>query len=337
MEALTLASMINQRLLGAHTGLRVSALALGTGRIGTAPDRATDPGEARATLDAFADAGGTFLDTSSAYQRGRAEEMLGEFLTDRGRDAFVVASKYGRTPQVNPPSASVGNHRGAMIAEVEGSLRRLRTDRIDLYFPHFDDGVTPIEEIMSGLEDLRRAGKIVHAGFSNFPAWRTAAAAILAEERGWLGVVALQLQYNLLERSIEREHLPMAEARGMAVIAWSPLAGGRLTRAGKPDAEATERESAIKAALDAVAIEVRAAPAAVAIAWVRAKGVIPVLGPRTREQLLENLLGADLCLSEAQVRKLDEASAMVLGYPYDLLAKQGGVRGESAARTEAVS
>ncbi len=317
--------MIKQRLLSEHTGLRISAIALETGRLGTSKDRPVDLVEARATFHAFADAGGTFLDTSSAYQGGHAEEMVGAFLAERGRDAFVVSSKYGRTPLPSPAAAALGNSRRVMIAEVEGSLRRLMTERIELYFPHFDDGVTPIEEILHGLDALVRAKKIMHVGLSNFPAWRVAPAATLARERRLAGVVALQVQYNLLERGIEREHLPLARACGMAVMAFSPLGGGQLTKlaahvegAPPPASPLTPLESALLA----VAAEVGASPGEVAIAWLCATDVIPVLGPRTREQLLQNLRGAELSLSEAQLRSLNDASHIALGYPYDLLAQQ---------------
>ncbi|HEX7600684.1 MAG TPA: aldo/keto reductase [Polyangiaceae bacterium] len=298
----------------------MSALALGTARLGTAPERDVDPAEVHATLRAFADAGGNFLDTSSAYQGGRAEEMIGAFLAEAGRDRFVVASKYGRTPLPNPAVAAVGNHRGAMLREVEGSLRRLQTDRIDVYFAHFDDGVTPIEEVMRGLEDLTRAGKIVHAGLSNFPAWRAATGATLADERRWTGVAVMQLQYNLLERAIEREHLPLAKARGMAVMGWSPLAGGRLTRAAREDSDLTR-------ILSEVASETATSPAVVALAWVCAKQIIPVLGPRTRAHLVEQLAVGELQLTASQRDRLDAASGFAPGHPYDLLAQQQALLG----------
>ena len=153
-------------LLGQRTGLHVSALALGTGRL--------DVTEAPRIFAAYAEAGGNFLDTSSAYLGGKAEELVGDFLATTDRERFVISSKYCQTPFAAPGRSTVGNHRKAMRAEVEGSLRRLRTDRIDLYFAHFDDGQTPIDEIMRGLDDLVREGKIVFAGLSNFPAWRCA-------------------------------------------------------------------------------------------------------------------------------------------------------------------
>ena len=258
---------MNTILLG-NTGLRISDRALGTARFGTTG--ALDEEAARRVLARFADAGGTLFDTSSAYLGGRSEELLGDFLAERGRDAFVVCSKYGRTTTAQPPARAVGNHRGALRAEVEGSLRRLRTDRIDLYLAHFDDGVTPMDEIVRGLDDLSREGKIVHAGLSNFPAWRVATGATIAEHRGTVPIVALQLLYNVGERAIEREHLPLARALGMTIMAWSPLGGGAL----RDDPR-----------LVAIAQARVCAPATIAIGWLLQRGVVPVLGARNVEQL----------------------------------------------------
>jgi aryl-alcohol dehydrogenase-like predicted oxidoreductase len=280
--------MLAQQLLGKRTGLRVSAVALGTARLV----------DAAPTLKAFVDAGGTFFDSSSAYQGGNAEAQLGRFLAEAGRDPFVIASKYCRTTKADAPvAAMVGSHRGAMRMEIEGSLRRLGTDRIDVYFPHFDDGVTPMEEIARGLEDLQRAGKIIHVGLSNFPAWRVAELP---------GCAVLQMQYNLRERSIEREHLPLARTRGIAVMGWSPLSGGAL---GKP--------ATTLPAVNALATELSTTPDVIAVSWVAAKGAIPVLGARSPAQLT-----LPIALTPAQVHTLDEAAAFAPGYPYDILADQ---------------
>lgn len=276
---------VGQTLLGSRTGLRVSNVALGTSRLV----------DAAPTLRAFVDDGGTLFDTSSAYQGGNAEAQLGAFLADVGRDRFVIASKYCRTPQAEgAPAAMYGTHRGAMRMEIEGSLRRLRTDRIDVYFPHFDDGITPIEEIARGLEDLQRAGKIIHVGLSNFPAWRAAQVPAAA---------VLQMQYSLNERAIEREHLPYAQSRGIAMMGWSPLDGGKL---GKP-------ESTL-AAVRELATELGTTPAVIAISWVAAKGVLPILGPKTPAQL-----AYPIALAPEHVARLDVEFAP--GYPYEILAQ----------------
>lgn len=319
---------MNYRLLGNRTGLRVSELALGTGRIGTGTDSTVDRGAARDLFRAFADAGGTFFDTSSAYLGGQAEEMLGEFLAESDRDQFVVSTKYTRTSHSQPPVASLGNHRKGLRAEVEASLRRLRTDHIDLYFPHFDDGLTPVEEIMRGLDDLVSAGKVLYIGLTNFPAWRIASAAMLAELRGWAPVAVVQLQYNLLERTADREYLPMADAFGMGVMGYSPLGSGSLGRpssgaigdgSGQVDAGEDRGRDAILRELGAVAADVGAEPVGVALAWLIAKGITPIVGARAQHQLRGNLAGVTTRLSGEQVDRLDKVSAPAAGYPYDLL------------------
>lgn len=328
---------MKQLLLGERTGLRVSELALGTGRLGTTAAGDSDPGQARRVLASFAGAGGSFIDTSSKYQLGQAEILVGAFLAEAGRDAFVIASKFGLTSLAAPAPALVGLHRGAMRAEVEGSLKRLGTDRIDLYFPHFDDGVTPGEEIMRGLEDLVRDGKIVHVGLSNFPAWRIASAATLADLRGWAPVSVLQLPYNLIDRDAEREHLPVARAKGLGVMGYSPLAGGGLTARLRAEAGRDSGEpDPVAAALLAVAGELGCEPASVALAWVGAHGIVPIIGPRDPGQLTANLDSVGLRLSEAQVARLDAASAPALGHIYDLLSHARAASGLAYPRTGAV-
>jgi aryl-alcohol dehydrogenase-like predicted oxidoreductase len=285
-------------LLG-NTGLRVSSLALGTARLGKSPS-GVDDAEARRALVRFAEAGGTLIDSSNAYQDGHAEVLLGDFLRDVGRDAFVICTKYARPTDATSPARRVGSHRGAMRDEVESSLRRLRTERIDLYLVHFDDGITPMEEILRGFDDLSRAGKIVHAGLSNFPAWRVATGAAIADARGSTPLVALQMQYHLGERSIEREHLALAKARGMTLMAWSPLGGGTVLQ---------------HVGLVSVAATRGCDPATVAIAWLQSKGVLPVLGARTAAHLDATL--AELSLTPEELTLLD--GTFDRGYPYTLL------------------
>lgn len=312
---------MEQRLLGRQTGLRVSSFALGTGRLGTTREGGSEPSEARQALASFAEAGGTFIDTSSAYQGGRAESFVGDFLAEAGRERFVIASKYGRTAQAAPPATLVGNHRKAMRAEIDGSLTRLRTDHVDVYMPHFDDGVTPVEEIIAGLDDLVRAGKVLHIGLSNFPAWRIASAAMLAELRGLAPVALLQLEYSVLAREADREHLPLAHASGMGVMGYSPLAGGALAQRLRDRAAHEGAEDPMADTVLRVGAESGMSPAAVALAWVSAKGVIPILGPRGPSQLADGLAAAKVQLKPDQVDDLDSASAPSLGNPYDLLSK----------------
>ncbi len=332
-------------LLGRLTGLRVSEMALGTGRLGSGKDGRMDTQAARATIAAFIDAGGNFIDTSSAYQGGQAEEVISAALAGAARDAIVISSKFGRTPSREPAVAATGSHRKALRTEVEGSLKRLGTDRIDLLFAHFDDGVTPIEELMRGLDDLVRAGKVLYVGLSNFPAWRAASAATVAELRGWTPLAALQLQYNLLERAVDREHRPFAQARGLGLLAWSPLAGGLLTgkkplshdAGGKLSSEGSvvkdEQAQRIIDTVTAIAAGMGAEPASVAVAWVAARGFVPVIGPRNAEQLADNLRATEVRLDQEQLRRLDEVSARPAGYPYELLQgqrEQLGIDGPNA-------
>jgi aryl-alcohol dehydrogenase-like predicted oxidoreductase len=318
------------KIFGQRTGLKVSEIILGTGMFGTAWGYGAEPDEVRHILRGYADAGGNFIDTADNYQFGESERQIGEFVAPC-RDDFVIASKFSRGATANPALTALGNNRKAMVQAVEESLKRLRTDRIDLYFVHMEDGVTPVEEIARGLDDLVRAGKIVYTGLSNFPAWRVASAVTLADLRGWTSIAAIQVEYSLLERTTERELLPMADGLGLGVMGWSPMAGGLLTgkyrkgeRGRATDLKASvlhddpERNASVIDTLIAIAREIGSNPGRVAIAWVRAKGVLPIIGPRTRAQLDDNLAAASLSLSSDQIRRLDEVSAVRLGYPHEL-------------------
>jgi aryl-alcohol dehydrogenase-like predicted oxidoreductase len=328
------------RIFGRHTGLRVSELALGAGNFGTGWGHGAEPGEARRMFDRYAEAGGNFVDTSDSYQFGQSETLLGDLLA-ADREHFVLATKYTFGASREGGIARVGNTRKMMVRSVEASLRRLKTDRIDLYWVHMPDGVTPVEEIMRGFDELVRAGKILYAGLSDFPAWRVARAATLAELRGWAPLAGIQFEYSLAERTPDRELLPMAEALGLGTTLWSPLGGGfltgkyrraeegRLTKLGiLIHSEKTPRETAILDTLEEVATEAAAMPAAVAIAWLRGKAaasattLIPVLGPRTLAQLDDTLAALRLTLSDDQLRRLDKASAVPLGFPHDFLANE---------------
>lgn len=323
------------KLFGRGSGLRVSELALGAGTFGTRWGYGAEPEDARRMLDAYLAAGGNFVDTADGYQFGEAEELLGAFLAGR-RNEVVLATKFTTSSVAAPALTQVGNGRRVMIDAVEASLKRLRTDRIDLLWVHMPDGVTSSEEIMRGLDDLVRAGKVVHLGLSDFPAWRVARAATIAELRGWAPLAAIQIEYSLAERTPDRELLPMAQALGLGVAGWSPLGGGLLTgkyRRGETGrAESfqrlvhSERDDPRKAAtVDAVlaVAEARGAtPAQVSIAWSAARGLVPIVGPRTLAQLTDNLGAADLTLDAAEMATLDEASRVPLGFPHDLLAEE---------------
>lgn len=226
-----------------------------------------------------------------------------------------------------------GNSRKAMVNSLEASLKRLKTDRIDLFWVHMPDGVTPVDEIAKALDDLIRSGKILYAGLSDFPAWRVATATTLAELRGWSPISAVQLEYSLVERSAERELLPMAVGFNLGTVSWSPLGGGLLTgkyrkgesgRAQGLGAVIHDESNQIKiATVDAVlaiAEETGYPPGQIAIAWVIAKGTLPIIGPRTEEQLADNLASVDVQLTAEQIARLDAASAISLGFPHDVVA-----------------
>lgn len=330
---------MHYKVFGRKTGLRVSELALGAGNFGTGWGHGAERDEAKRIFDGYLEAGGNFIDTANGYQAGQSEVMLSEFIAAE-RDRLVIATKYtlGTTPSAS--ISHTGNNRKNMVRAVEESLTRLKTDHLDLFWAHMSDGVTPMEEILRGFDDLVRAGKIHYAGLSNFPAWRIARADVLAEVRGFSPIAAIQVEYSLAERTAEREQLPMAEALGLAATLWSPLGGGFLTgkyrsndgdnRASKLGmlihAEKGARETAILDTLLAVAAELEASATHVAIAWLRAKAqrsstaLIPILGSRTREQLDATLGALNVQLSAHQLSRLDGASDVAKGVPHETLA-----------------
>src|ERR1700677_2979038 len=215
------------KLLG-NSGLRVSELCLGTMTFGEDWGWGSSKEESRKVYDAFLEAGGNFIDTANVYTNGTSERLLGEFMAGH-RDRGVLASKYSNAVPGNDPNAA-GNQRKSMMQAVEASLKRLKCDYIDLYWLHIWDQITPIEEVMRAFDDLVRQGKILYAGVSDMPAWVIAKANTLADLQGWTPFVGLQIEYSLIERTPERELLPMAADLGLGVTAWSPLAGGGVAR-----------------------------------------------------------------------------------------------------------
>ncbi|MFC4592459.1 aldo/keto reductase [Sphaerisporangium corydalis] len=329
---------------GRATGLRVSEYALGTGTFGSRWGYGSGPQESRKIFERFAEAGGTFVDTADSYQFGESEEILGELLHGE-RDRFTLATKFTNGVNREAGVNGTGNSRKTMTRAVEASLRRLNTDYIDLLWVHFPDAVTPIEEIVRGLDDLTRSGKILYGGLSNFPAWRVARGATLAELRGWSPVTAVQLEYSLVERTADREILPVAEALGLGAALWSPLGGGLLTGKYRTGTEGRltdwnrrlvhtedgERKTSTIDAVLAVAQETGATPAQVAMAWLRERAdrattaFVPVIGPRTLEQLDDYLGALDVRLDEEQYRRLSDAGAAPLGQPHDQIAAQRAI------------
>ena len=323
-----------------RSGLRVSRLALGTMTFGTDWGWGSEEKEARAIFDRYLEAGGNFLDTADGYTGGNSERMLGKFVQESGtRDRVVIATKFtfndssaGGRPNPN----SGGNQRKNVLRALEGSLKRLGTDYIDLYLLHAWDQVTPPEEVMRTFDDLVRSGKVRHVGFSNVPAWYAARAQTLAELRGWEPAAALQLEYSLVERNIEREFTTLAQQLGMGIMVWSPLASGLLSGKYQPgkDGEGrlqvmkdssnpgfqkfNERNWKIVAALEQAAQQTGRSMAQVALNWTANRpGVASVIIGATKLSQLENNLGAlDFQLPQEVVQQLDAASAPELQYPY---------------------
>ena len=321
--------------LGRLTGLRVSEYVLGTANF-AASDAGAGPDGSRQIFEAFVAAGGTTFDTSNVYQDGQSEAVLGGLLGHE-RDDFVVITKYSGTRQQTPRPGTTGNSRKIMIRSLEASLRRLNTDYVDVFMPHFPDGTTPIEEILAAFDDLIGSGKIRHGGLSNFPAWRIAGAVVRAELRGLAPVIAIETEYSLAERSADRELLPMARAHGVGVLLYSPLAGGLLTgkyRRGEPgrlsgrdnDGEETAQRSAVVDAVLTVADEIGRSPIQVSLAWLRQRAalaqtaLIPILGPRSPDHLEEYLRSLDLLLDERHCQLLNQVSAVRLGTPHEDVA-----------------
>lgn len=325
------------RLLG-RSGLRVSPLALGTATFGTEWGWGAERNEARKLFDLYVERGGNFVDTADTYTNGSSERLLGAFARDR-RDSLVLATKYTTLRTPGDPNSG-GSHRKNLFAAVEESLRRLDTDRIDVLYLHVWDDTTPVEETLRALDDLVRQGKILYVAICNAPAWQVARMQTLAELRGWSPLVALQIEYNLIERGGERDLIPMARELGLGVIPYSPLGGGVLTgKYGRDDLRPsdadgtrrnfnlalgtlTERNLAIADAVREVAADLGRTPAQIALAWtLRNPGVTaPIIGARTPEQLKDNLGALEVDLTDAHLSRLDEASAIELGYPHDMLA-----------------
>ncbi|QBD75938.1 aldo/keto reductase [Ktedonosporobacter rubrisoli] len=333
------------KLLG-KSGLRVSELSLGTMTFSDIWGWGANRQESRKIFETFAEAGGNFIDTANVYTNGESEKLVGEFIA-ADRERFVVASKYALSFQSGGDPNRAGSQRKNMIQSLEASLKRLGTEYIDLYYVHAWDFLTPVEEVMRGLDDLVRSGKVLYVGVSNAPAWVVAQANTLAERYGWSPFVALSAQYNLIERTAERELLPMAETLDVAVTAWSPLAfgllSGKYTRNSLEEAEKgrlddegfnslgfierSERNLSIARAAQQIADEIGCSTPQVALAWLRAqsKTLIPIISGRTASQIKDNLGCLDLELSVEHLRRLDEASRTPLGFPLDFLASGSGI------------
>jgi aryl-alcohol dehydrogenase-like predicted oxidoreductase len=320
------------RLFG-NTGLRVSALCLGTMTFGEQRVWGAGKAASRSVFERFVERGGNFIDTANNYMNGASEEFLGEFLAGR-REQFVLGTKYSLSLHPDDPNGG-GNHRKSLKRNLEESLRRLRTDYVDVYWLHAWDFLTPVEEIMRALDDTVRAGKVLYLGISDTPAWIVAYANAIAAERGWTEFSGLQPEYNLVQRDAERDLLPMARALSMTVTPWSPLAGGLLTgkyndyagtdgrlAPGRSRNQVDERGLAIADAVMSVAEEIGCTPAQVALAWLvhQPGSVIPIVGARHVEQLDDNLGCLEIELTAGHLERLDTASHVERGFPHDFIA-----------------
>jgi aryl-alcohol dehydrogenase-like predicted oxidoreductase len=335
-------TLSSYRLLG-RSGLRVSPLALGTMTFGTDWNWGADEAEARRIFETYVERGGNFIDTANRYTEGTSERFVGEFAKGR-RDSLVIATKYTLPMRPGDPNSG-GNHRKAMVRSLEDSLKRLGTDYVDLFYLHAWDFTTPVEEIMRAFDDLVRAGKVLYLGLSDIPAWQASRMQAIADLRGWAPLVAMQVEYNLIERTVERDVVPMAAELGLGVIPWSPLASGVLTGkysradlgAGPGGSAAdgsrrdvaagngslTERGLAIADVVQEVAGELGRSPAQIALAWTLLNPAVtaPIIGARTLAQLEDNLGALEVILDEGQQARLQAASAIDLGFPHDFLAR----------------
>ena len=314
-------------LLG-NSGLRVSELALGTMTFGTDWGWGASESESAKQFELFAAAGGTLIDTANNYTDGSAESILGELLA-ADRDHFVVGTKYSLNVRDGDLNAG-GNHRKSLVQALEGSLRRLRTDHVDILWLHAWDYLTPPGEVVRALDDQVRLGKVLYLGVSDTPAWVVAQMQTLATARGWAPFAGLQIEYSLVQREVERELIPMARGLGLGVMAWGPLGAGVLSgkyaAAAVPGgqrrlADVAPARLAIAQAVADIAGSLGLSSPVVALAWLRAQGgIIPILGARTAEQLAGNLGCLSVVLPPEALARLEAASHIARGFPHDFLA-----------------
>jgi len=321
------------KLLG-RSGLKVSELCLGTMGFGQASPWGIPQKESFEIMEAFGNAGGNFLDTANRYQDGQTEEIVGNFLNQSpDRDYWVVATKYSLYDNKTNPNAS-GNNRKNMMRSVENSLRRLKTDFIDVLYLHIWDGLAPMDEVLRGLDDLVRQGKITYIAISDTPAWMVSKGQTMAELMGWSQFVALQVEYSLIQRTPERELIPMAKHFGLTVTPWAPLAGGALTgkylrndpgRIKAGSVRLSDRAVAITKEVMAIAEEIGATPGQVALRWTMQQGFsnIPIVGATKLSQMQDNLGAVDLMLTENHLSRLGAVSKIDLGFPGEFYKEDG--------------
>jgi aryl-alcohol dehydrogenase-like predicted oxidoreductase len=320
------------KLLG-HSGCRVSEICLGTMTFGEEWGYGANYEESKKQFDTFLNLGGNFIDTANRYTEGTSEKWLGDFIQSE-RENLVLATKFTLFAERNKANLS-GNSRKNMVQAVEASLKRLKTDYIDLYYLHMWDGTAYPEEIMRAFDDLVRSGKIIYAGISDTPAWVVSQSNTLAQLRAWSPFVAYQLEYSLIQRTPERDMIPASDAFDLSVLAWAPLGSGILTgkylnpanqdpqRLKETSLNMTERNLAISKVAAEVAQEVGCSSTQVALAWIKHKNkrIIPIVGARKAEQIADSVGAIAIQLSESQMEKLNAVSAIELGFPHDFLGR----------------
>ncbi|MCU0390981.1 MAG: aldo/keto reductase [Thermoflexibacter sp.] len=313
------------------SGLRVSEICLGAMTFGEEWGTGADKEESKKIFDYFVNQGGNFIDTANRYTEGTSERFLGEFIA-HDRDRFVIASKYTLYDKRDDINAS-GNHRKNMMRSVENSLKRLNTSYLDLLWVHMWDETTPVEEMMKGLEDLVSSGKVHYIGVSDTPAWVVSKANTLSELRGWAAFVGLQIEYSLIQRTPERDLIPMAHHFGMAITPWSPLGAGMLTgkynesipsngvRLSEKSLKINEHNRSIAKEVSSIAQELGVTPAQVALNWLRQQHsqIIPIVGSRKVTQIKDSLACLDFVIPNEQLQRLNKISAIELGFPHDFL------------------
>lgn len=313
------------------SGLRVSEICLGTMTFGEVWGWGAPKDECKKMYGTFIEAGGNFIDTANRYTEGTSEKYVGEFIASE-RERIVLATKYSLKMRTGDPNSS-GNHRKNLIQSLDASLKRLNTEYIDVYWIHAWDAMTPAEEVMRALDDVVRSGKVFYIGISDTPAWVVSQANTLAELRGWTPFVGLQIEYSLIQRTSERELLPMARSFDLAIAAWAPLAGGALTgkylkqddsemkRLKPTSARLNERAITIAREVQIIADEIGCKSSHVALNWLRQKKgvIIPIIGARTASQLEENINYLTFSLTDDQMQRLDDVSKIELGFPHDFL------------------
>jgi aryl-alcohol dehydrogenase-like predicted oxidoreductase len=323
---------LNSFITLGRSGLRVSPLCLGSMTFGEDLGWGASVTDSETMIAAYLERGGNFIDTANVYTNGHSEKIIGDFFAKKGnRDRVVIGTKFCCSLFEGDPNGG-GAGRKALIQQCEASLRRLQTDYIDIYWLHIWDRTAPIEETLRGLDDLVASGKVRYIGFSNLPAWKVSEAQTIAHFRGWAPIIAVQLEYSLLERTAEGELFPMAQEMGIGIMPWSPLKHGFLSgkfrreNAGSVDTKRTamgvpsETDYLVIDALCAVAEEVGATAAAVALAWVWSRPGVEstLIGARRPDQLQANLAALDLILTDAQMAQLNEVSKPVLNFPADI-------------------